>query len=190
MISAINFNGKTMTGFIKDEKNAKGERVVIMEKPKEGILHTTIKSAAYARKGYIATKEGLFGFISAIGAGLVTGGSVMGLGWLFNKVGKGEIDSKLFTTPFKTAGHLVSTGFKKLGHIFNKSVADIIKYPFVKFPKEVAEYVSKHSCNKFGKFMTYATGLTAATVVALGTLIKINKAMADVDHGFKVGHNK
>ena len=39
-------------------------------------------------EGYVAAKEGLFGFASAAGAGLVTGGAVMSLGWLFNKVSK------------------------------------------------------------------------------------------------------
>jgi len=190
MLSAVNFNGKVATGYIQGEKNAKGERVIIMDKPEDGIITKTVKSAAYARKGYVAAKEGLFGFASAAGTGLAAGASVMSLGWLFNKVAKGQVDKDLFITPLKTVGGLIAATAKKAVGVFNKSFIDVVKYPFIGFPRDVFKYVKNANCPAFVKTMGVTIGLAAAGVVALGTMIKINKAMAEVDHGFKVGHNK
>ena len=190
MLSAVNFNGKVATGYVQGEKGTKGERVIIMDKPEDGIISKTVKSAAYVRKGYVATKEGLFGFASAVGTGLAVGGSVLSLGWFFNKMAKGQIDKDLFLTPVKTVGNLIKAAATKALKVFNKSFLDVIKYPFVNFPRNVYNYVKKANVPAFAKWMGVSIGLVAASTVALGTIIKINKAMAEVDHGFKVGHNK
>ena len=190
MLSNVSFNGKVATGYIQNEKSPKGERVIIMDKPEDSVLKKTVKSAAYVRKGYVAAKEGLFGFASAAGTGLVAGASVMSLGWLFNKVAKGQIDKDLFLTPMKTIGGIIGATAKKMVGVFNKSFIDVVKYPFIGFPRDIAKYVKNANCPIFVKSMGVTIGLAAAGIVALGTMIKINKAMAKVDHGFKVGHNK
>lgn len=194
MISAVNFgtSNEVYKGFLNGKTNSRGEKVVVMQREPDSLVKKTIKSVANAKKGYVVAKEGLFGIGSTVLAGLATGAAVLGLDWTLNKAaGRGLKDQSLLTTPFKTVGNLFASFAKKVASLPNKSVKEIVAYPFTKFPKQVYNYVKDiKGCSKFGKTAAVTVGVIAAGFTALGALIGINRAMADVDHGFRVGHNR
>ena len=194
MISAINFNGKTYNGTISDKTNAKGEKVIIMDRPKDGFVRSTVKSVAHIKKTYVGVKEGIAGVVSTILTGLTAGAAVLGLDWFLQKAaGHGVEGQTLLKTPIKTAGGIIGGIFKKAAKVFDKNTnfRQIIAYPFIGFPKDIYNYVKDvKGCSKFGKHTAVAIGLIAASLAAFKAMIKINRAMADVDHGFKVGHNR
>ena len=194
MISAINFNGKTLNGVISDKTNAKGEKVVIMEKPKDGFVRTTVKSVAHVKKAYVGVKEGITGVLSSVFTGLTAGAAVLGLDWFLQKAaGNGVAEQSLLKTPIKTAVGIVGGVCKKVAKVFDKNTnfRQIVTYPFVGFPKDIYNYVKNvKGCSKFGKHTAVAIGIIAAGVAAFKAMININIALAEVDHGFKVGHNR
>ncbi len=194
MVSSINFTSQTHKGYIGSNGNDKGERVVIMEKKPDGFFRTSMKSAAYIKKAYVTTKEGIFGAVSAVFSGLVAGGSVMGLDWLIQRAsGHGVKNQSAILTPIKTGANIVIGAAKKFFKVFSKdtSMSKVLAYPFVGFPRDVYKYVkSAKGGTTAGKYIAVAVGLGAVAFSALKTLIKINRLNAEVDHGFKVGHNK
>ncbi len=192
MISAVSFKSDVYKGFLNGQTNDKGEKVVVLEKPQDSFIKKAIKSTAYAQKAYILAKEGIFGLVSSILAGLTAGAAVLGLDWfLVRTAGRGVKDQSLLTTPVKTIAGIVGGIAKKASSVFDKNLKQIIKYPFIGFPKDIYNYVKNaKGCSRFGKATAVAIGLGVAGTVALGTLININRSMADVDHGFRVGHNR
>ncbi len=194
MISAVNFNGKTYSGTVSEKTGSKGEKVIIMDRPKDGFFRTTMKSAAYINKAYVGVKEGISGVVSSVLTGLTAGAAVLGLDWFLQRAaGRGVEGQSLLKTPIKTAGGIIGGVFKKVAKVFDKDTnfRQIITYPFVGFPKDIYNYVKDvKGCSKFGKHTAVAIGVIAAGLAAFKALVSINRAMADVDHGFKVGHNR
>ena len=194
MISAVNFgrSNEVYKGFINGKTNSRGEKVVVMEREPDSVFKKTVKSVANAKKGLVVAKEGFFGLVSTVAAGLASGAAVLGLDWTLTKAaGHGLKEQSLLTTPLKTVGNLFASLAKKAVNLKNKTVGEIVAYPFTKFPKEVFNYVKNaKGCSKFGKTAAVTVGLAVAGFTALGALIGINRAMADVDHGFRVGHNR
>jgi len=190
MISAVNFNGQVRTGHIDEKSSNKNEKVIVLDKPKEGFFRKSVNLVANTKKVYVATKEGFLGTIKAAAVGLFTGGIFMSMGWMFGKLSREKLDRTIITTPLKTAGNLIAATFKKAAGIFNKSFVDVIKYPVIDFPKDVYKYVKNAKCGKATKIMAVTVGFCAAAASAFGSIIKINRAMADIDHGYRVGHNR
>lgn len=166
--------------------------LAIAEKKDNGIFYKTVKTFAHAQKTYVTLKEGFFATIAAITAGLTTGAAVLSLDWYIMRLaGHGDKTQSLWKTPFKTVGDAFLRVGKKLCSTWNKTIKDIVKYPFVDFPKDISEYINtSKGISKHGKGLAIGLGIMATCVTAACGLVKVNRARAEVDHGFKIGHNK
>lgn len=182
---------------------AKSDEVIISTKEKlseikdiaekgGNILHKTVKTFAEARKTYVTIKEGLFGVITAVSAGMATGAGILSLDWFITRLsGHGDKSQSLLKTPAKAVGKAFLGVGKKLCSVWNSTIKDIVKYPFVGFPKDISNYIKNlKGISPYGKNIAVGLGIAATCVSAACTLVKINKARAEVDHGFRIGHNK
>ena len=141
-----------------------------------------------------AAKEAVKGAFSAVFTGLAAGATVMGLDWVIQRAsGRGIKEQSAILTPIKTGASLVFNAAKKFFKMFSKdtSLSKVLAYPVVGFPKDVYNYVkTARGGTKAGKVIAVAVGAGALIFSAFKTMIKINRLNADVDHGFKVGHNR
>ena len=159
----------------------------------DGFIRSSFKSVAYLKKAYNVVKETAVGAVCATLAGITAGGSVMGLDWIIQRAsGRGIKDQSAILTPLKTVGNIIGGACKKFAKAFSKdtSMGKILAYPFVGFPKDIYRYVkTAQGGSKAGKAVAVAIGLGAAAFSVCKTIVRINRLNADVDHGFKVGHN-
>jgi len=194
MVSAISFKSAPTNGYISQDNTPKGEKVVIMERKPDSFVRKSVKSVAYIKKAYNTVKEGITGAVSAVASGLAAGGAVMGLDWIIQRAsGNGIKEQSAILTPLKTVGNIIAGVTKKAIKVFSKetSTKSVLAYPFVGFPRDIYKYVrSAKGGSKAGKAIAVVIGAGAAAFSICKTIININRLNADVDHGFKVGHNK
>ena len=192
MIQNVNFSAipNVYTGFLKNADN--GEKVVVIDKPAaQSPLKTVLKTTANARKVGIYATEVPKGVVKAGLAGIITGGAMMSIDWLIGAAAgrNGATAGTIVTTPFKTVGELAKTVGKKIAKSFDKSILEIVSYPFTKFVPQVVKYVKNaENVSKMGKALAVTAGVAASGLSLIGTMININRKTADIDHGFRVGH--
>ena len=193
MIQNVNFSAtpKVYEGFLKDNAGT-GEKVVVIDKPlAQSPLKKVLKTTANVKKGMVYATDVPKGVVKAGLAGLITGGAMMSIDWLIGATAgrNGATAGTIITTPFKTAGELVGTTVKKMAKSFDKSILEIVSYPFTKFVPQVVKYVKNaENVSKTGKALAVTIGVAAAGLSAVKTLININRKTADIDHGYRVGH--
>ncbi len=192
MIQNVNFSAtpSVYKGFLKTADD--GEKVVVIDKPVPASpLKTVLKTTAGVKKAAVYATGIPVGLVKASVAGLVTGGAMMGIDWLIGATSgrNGATAATILTTPFKTAGELTTIAAKKIAKSFDKSVLQIVSYPFTKFVPQVIKYVKNaENVSKTGKALALTIGTAAAGLSALRTMVSINRKTADIDHGYRVGH--
>lgn len=192
MIQNVNFSAtpNVYKGFLKTADD--GEKVVVIDKPvAQSPLKTVLKTTANVRKVGVYATEVPKGAVKAAFAGLITGGAMMSIDWLIGATAgrNGATAGTVLTTPFKTAGELVGTVGKKIVKSFDKSILEIVSYPFTKFVPQVVKYVKNaENVSKTGKALAVAAGAAAVGLSVIKTMIGINRKTADIDHGYRVGH--
>ena len=196
MVSSINFKSTPTLQNGKIESTSAQmatQQYNLKKQENDGFIKSSFKTVGSIKKAYNTVKQTIGGTFNAITAGLTAGGAVMGLDWIIQRVaGKGVQGQSILTTPFKTAWGIVSGAGKKFAKAFSKntSVGKILSYPFVGFPKDIYNYVKNaKGGSKVGKTIAVAVGLGAAVISACKSYIKLNRLNAEVDHGFKMGHN-
>ncbi len=190
MLTQVNFG--TSKKIYKDFSRNNASNRVFVEEKKDGFFRKAANGVANIQKGYIGIKDGIVGVASAVVSGLVAGAAVLGIDWTVGRLrGHGAKDQSLLLTPLKTVLGAIAGIGKKIGSVFNKSIGQIVTYPFIGMPKDIYNYVKDaKGCSKFGKVAAVGVGVVAAGLAGIGTLISVNRKFAHVDHGFKVGHNK
>ena len=192
MVSAINFNGTTQKGFIKSNNaSTPKERVVILDREPDGFIRSSFKSVAYIKKAYVTAKEGIKGLVSTVASGLAATGAVLGLSWILQKAAGRGVPGETWLHPLAAVGSLVGNAVSKVARgLTNGTAKQILAYPFTGFFKDVYKYVKNaNGCGTAGKVVASAIGLGVVAFGLCKTMININKANAEVDHEFAVGHN-
>ena len=192
MIQNVNFSAtpNVYKGFLKTAGD--GEKVVVIDKPvPQSPLKTLLKTTANVKKAGVYVSDVPKGVVKAGLAGLITGGAMMSIDWLIGATAgrNGATIGTILTTPFKTAGELTGAIGKKIAKSFDKSILEIVSYPFTKFIPQVVNYVKNaENVSKTGKALAVSVGAAAVALSAVKTMININRKTADIDHGYRVGH--
>ncbi|MDD3593045.1 MAG: hypothetical protein PHX18_00285 [Candidatus Gastranaerophilales bacterium] len=188
----LNFGQKVVFDGIKTTDKNNQPIVVIKEEKDESLVRKAFHVTANVQKvGAVAT-EGTKGVILSTLGGLAVGGGVLGVDWLITKAnGKGLKAQSLFGTPIKAVGGIIGGIFKKIAKLPNKTVLEIITYPFYQGPKSVYNYMKNiQGISKLGKTLAVTAGLAAVGLGLAKTVINVNRKTADIDHGYRVGHRQ
>jgi len=154
------------------------------------LLKDPFSTLAKFYKVMINVEEYVKGATLGVLGGVVLAGTVMGLDWLTLKgVGKGDVNQKVLTYPFKVAGSLIKSLFTRAAKIPGKTIAEVAKYPFMKAPKEIYHYImDAKGVSKVGKCTALTLGIGTLAFSLVRAHLKINDKTADIDHRFYQGH--
>jgi len=136
------------------------------------------KVNAYA-KGY--TSGVVNGAVNAV----ATGTGLMGIAWVLKRVSNHE---KIVGPVIRKAGETVTKVAKGVINLPKKTIGDIAKGIALAPYKMVKSVIQFKGVGKVGKLVALTGGAIAFAATLLKAKIGINKATADIDHGYYIGH--